>query len=57
MLSYLLLSIVFALVIVVSLFISSVPVLANTIDETTIRDVTNTGILPDSGFYSMKKWS
>ena len=55
-LSYLLLCMVFTLAMVVSPFISSVPVLADTTEETTTGDVTDPGILPDSGFYFMKKW-
>jgi len=55
-LSYLLFCMVFALAMVVSPFISSAPVLADTTEETTIGDVTDPGTLPDSGFYFMKKW-
>lgn len=55
-LSYLLFCIVFALAIVVSPLISSAPVLADTTGDTAIGEVTDPGILPDSGFYFMKKW-
>jgi hypothetical protein len=55
-LSYLLLCMVFALAMVVSSFSSSVPVLADATEETAIGDVTDPGILPDSGFYFMKEW-
>jgi len=55
-LSYLLLCMVFVLAMVVSSFSSSVPVLADTTEETAIGDVTDPGILPDSGFYFMKQW-
>jgi len=46
----------FALAMVVSPFLSSVPVLADSTEDTAIGDVTDPGILPDSGFYFMKKW-
>jgi len=55
-LSYLLFCMVFTLAMIVSPFISSAPVLADTTEETTIGDVTDPGTLPDSGFYFMKKW-
>lgn len=55
-LSYLLVLMVFALVMVVSPFVSNSPVLADSTEDTAIGDVDNPGILPDSGFYFLKKW-
>jgi len=55
-LSYLLFCTVFTLTIVVSPFVSSAPVLADDTEDTAIGDVSDPGILPDSGFYFIKKW-
>lgn len=50
-------SIVFIMTIVLSSFISSIPISANDNTEpTAIGDVTDPGILPDSGLYFMKSW-
>jgi hypothetical protein len=49
--------IVFLMAIVLASFISTIPVSANdSSDAVAIGDVTNPGILPDSGFYFMKSW-
>jgi len=44
------------LIAVAAIFASAAPVLADTSQETAIGDVTDPGLLPDSGFYFIKTW-
>src|SRR4030042_1387654 len=44
------------LLILISIFVPAMPVLGDSTEETTIGDVTDPGVLPDSGFYFMKNW-
>src|SRR4030042_218701 len=44
------------LVLLISIFVPATPVLGNSTEEATIGDVTDPGMLPDSGFYFMKNW-
>ncbi len=46
----------FIMLLVFASFVFSVPVLADTAEATSIGDVTDPGLLPDSGFYFMKSW-
>jgi len=55
-LSQIIFSTLLTAVTILSILYTSIPVSANSLDDTAIGDVTDPGILPDSGFYFMKSW-
>jgi hypothetical protein len=55
-LSRIIFSVLLTAVTIFSILYTSIPVSADSPEDTVIGDVTDPGILPDSGFYFMKSW-